>query len=178
MKITIVWETRFLSALPDWQTTGSSPRGRQAGTAAAVPIICDRSHASAVALVGCGRPGELQDWPPRLQMSPRSSSRLPIRSVHFPASTFAGRANMRSSSRLDRQLYVPRTNRRHWVHEGSTTLRLLCGTRSRQTCVIPDFRSTHSEQNWNPTFSQLFDLFHSSTSFLQLFRRARQRDVH
>ena len=27
----------------------------------------------------------------------------------IPASTFAGRANMRSSSRLDRQLYVPRT---------------------------------------------------------------------
>ena len=77
----------------------------------------------------------------------------------IPASTFAGRANMRSSSRLDRQLYVPRTKQRYWVHKGSTTPPLLCGTRSRQTCMIPDFRSTPSEQNWNPTFSQLINFF-------------------
>ena len=37
--------------------------------------------------------------------------------------------------------------------------RLPCGTRSRWTCVIPDSRSTPSEQNWNLTFSQLIDLF-------------------
>ena len=36
---------------------------------------------------------------------------------------------------------------RHWVHEGSTTPRLPCGTRSRWTCAIPDSRSTPSEQN-------------------------------
>ena len=34
---------------------------------------------------------------------------------------------------------------RHWVHEGSTTSRLPCGTRSRWTCVILDSRSTPSE---------------------------------
>ena len=60
----------------------------------------------------------------------------------IPASTFAGRANMRSSSRLDR---LPK--QRHWTHEGSTMPRLPCGTRSRWTCVIPDSRSTPSEQN-------------------------------
>ena len=37
----------------------SSPRGRQAGTATTVPIICVGGHASAVALVGFGGPGEL-----------------------------------------------------------------------------------------------------------------------
>ena len=66
----------------DWQTTGSSPRGRQAGTATTLPIICIGDHASAVTLVRCGGPGELQDRPPCLQMPPWSSSRLPIRSVH------------------------------------------------------------------------------------------------
>ena len=42
---------------------------------------------------------------------------------------------------------------RHWVHEGSTMPRLLCRTRSRQTCMIPDFRSTPSWQvgDWNIT---------------------------
>ena len=69
------------------------------------------------------------------------------------ALTFAGRANMRSSSRLDRLLYVPRTKTKTLGHEGSTTPRLPCGTRSRWTCVIPDSHSTPSEQNWNLTFS-------------------------
>ena len=41
------------------QYTGSSPRGRQVGTATNVPIICVGGHASAVALVGRGGPGEL-----------------------------------------------------------------------------------------------------------------------
>ena len=65
----------------------------------------------------------------------------------IPASTFAGRANMRSSTRLDRLLTSHEPKQRHWVHEGSTTPRLPCGTRSRWTCVIPDSRSTPSEQN-------------------------------
>ena len=56
--------------------------------------------------------------------------------------------------------YEPR--QRHWVHEGSTSLRLPCGTRSRWTCVIPDSRSTPSEQNWNLTFSWLIDFFRFS----------------
>ena len=37
----------------------SSSRGRQADPATTVPIICVGSQASEVALVGCGRPGEL-----------------------------------------------------------------------------------------------------------------------
>ena len=57
-------------------------RGPQVGTATTVPIICVGGHASAVALVGCGGPGELQARPPRLLMSPWPSSRLFIRSVH------------------------------------------------------------------------------------------------
>ena len=56
---------------------------RQAGTATTIPVIRVGNHASAVTLVGCGGPGELQDRPPRLQMPPWSSSRLPIRSVRF-----------------------------------------------------------------------------------------------
>ena len=35
------------------------PQPCQADAATTVPIICDGSHASAVALVGCGGPGEL-----------------------------------------------------------------------------------------------------------------------
>ena len=46
-----------LSALSDWQAVLRC--GRQTGTAASVPIICVGSHAWAVALVGCGGPGEL-----------------------------------------------------------------------------------------------------------------------
>ena len=48
---------------------------------------------------------------------------------------------------------------RHWAHEGFIAPRLLCGTRSRWTWVIPDSRSTPLEQNWNLTFSQLIDWF-------------------
>ena len=55
--------------------------GHWVGTATTLPVIRVGNHASAVTLVGCGGPGELQDRPPRLQMPPWSSSRLPIQSV-------------------------------------------------------------------------------------------------
>ena len=99
---------RSLSALSDWWTTGSSPRGRQDGTATTVPIIPVGGHASAVALVRRGGPGELK------------IGLLVYKCLHglapgylsdqcILASTFAGRANMRSSTSLDRLLYVPQT---------------------------------------------------------------------
>ena len=61
------------------------------------------------------------------------------------ASTVAGRDNMHSSTRLDRLVDYctsQEPKQRHWVHEGSITPRLPCGTRSLWTCVIPDSRST------------------------------------
>ena len=141
----------------------------------------------AVALVGRGGPGELQDRPPRLQMSPWPSSRY-LSDQCIPASTFAGRANMRSSSRLDRLLYVPRTKTKTLhAHEGSTTPRLQCGTRSRWTCVIPwtltpllqDKTEISLFHSWLICFSvsRSCTLLLSIYSFLFL-RRARQRDVH
>ena len=119
----------------------SCPRGRQAGTATTLPIIRVGNHASAVTLVGCGGPGDLQDRPPRLQMPPWSSSRLPIRSVH---SGF--------NFRLSRQhafIYevgpttVRPTNQIHDTGSTRVSLRLVC----RVELVIPDSRSTPLEQN-------------------------------
>ena len=64
---------------------------------------------SAAALVVCGRPGELQDPPPCLQMSSQSDVWQPVRSRSvISALTFVGRDNMRASSRLDQQLCIPR----------------------------------------------------------------------
>ena len=66
----------------------------------------------------------------------------------IPASTYAGRANMRSSSRLDRQLYVPRTKTKtlgpRGFYASSAVWKLAPG---RPAGVILDFRFTHSEQN-------------------------------
>ena len=63
------------------------------------------------------------------------------------ASTFMGRVNMRSSLQFGRQLHVPRTKTKTLgSREFYATPHLPCGTRSRRTCVIPDSRSTPSEQ--------------------------------
>ena len=90
----------------------------------------------------------IQDWPPRLQMHPWSTPGY-LSDQCIPASTFAGRDNMRSSTRLDRLLYVPRTKTKtlHGPTRVFITPRLPCGTRSRWTCVIPDSRSSPLEQN-------------------------------
>ena len=64
-----------------------------------------------------------------------------------PASTFAGRDNMRSSTRWTDYYTFHEPKPRQWAHEGFITPRLPCGTRSRWTCVIPDSRSTPLEQN-------------------------------
>ena len=88
----------------------------------------------------------------------------------IPVSTFTSRVNMRSSLRLDRQLYVPRTKTRHWVHVGSSTPRRLCGTHSRPACVILDSRFTHLERNWSLTFfSRLVLFLFSFLYFIILF---------
>ena len=100
----------------------------------------------------------------------------------IPASTFVSRANMRSSSRLDRRLYVPRTK----TDTGSARVlpRLVC-------CV----ELAPGRLAWSRTFAPLIQnkteipLFRSWLIFSFLirvlhycsfyfFRRARQRDVH
>ena len=149
--------SRLLSALPDW---GSSPRGRQAGTATTLPIIRVGNHASAVTLVGCAV--DRVNYKIGLLVYKCLHGLAPgYLSDHcVPASTFAGRDNMRSFTRgwIDYcTSHEPKP--KHWVHEGFITPRLPCGTRSRWTCVIPDSGSTPLEQNWNLTLSQLIYCF-------------------
>ena len=164
--------SRLLSALPDWQTTGSYPRGRQAGTATTFPVFRVGNHASTVTLVGCVGPGELQDRPHRLQMLPWSSSRLPIRSVRSGFQLLPVATTCVHPRRWTDYCTSHEPKPRHWAHEGFITPHLPCGTRSRWICVIPDSRSTPLEQNWNLTFSQLIDFFsvvHLCTLFCSLF---------
>ena len=92
---------------------------KQVGTATTVPIICVGGHASAVALVGFGGPGELQGRPPRLQMSPVPSSRLFIWSMLSRAVPTCAHSRGWTDYCTSHEL-----KQRHWVHEGSTTPRL------------------------------------------------------
>ena len=113
----------ILSAILDRQITSSSPCCRQAGAAASVPIICDGGHASAATLVGCGRPGELQDWPPCLQMSLWYGARLPVRSVH---SGFNFRWSRQHALILEVGLTTPHVKKNKDDQPTRVLLRLVC----------------------------------------------------
>ena len=149
-----------------------------------IPISHVRyGHASAVALVGCGGPGELQDRPPRLQMSPRPSSRLLIRSVH---SGFNFRRPYQHALILEvGPTTVRPTNQNKDTGSTRVLLRLVCRVE-----LAPGGLA------WSRTLAPLLQnkteisLFHSWLIFFRFsfmysiivysffLRRARQRDAH
>ena len=106
--------------------------------------------------------------PPRLQMSPWPSSRLFIRSVH---SGFNFRRPCQHTLILEvgpTTVRPTNQNKWHWVHEGSTTPCLPCGTRSRWTCVIPGL-SLHSFRTKLKSHFFIVDWFFFPLIFFSVF---------
>ena len=102
----------------------------------------------------------------------------------IPASTFAGRANMRSSMSLDRLLYVPRNKTktlgpRGFYYASSAVWNSLLVDLRDHGLSLHSFRTKLKSHffivDWFFSFVISCTLFFSVVLFL---RRARQRDVH
>ena len=88
--------------------------------------ISENTHASAVALVGRCGPGELYKIGLLVYKCFHGLAPGYLSDQCIPASTFASCVNMRSSSRLDRLLYVPRTKTKtlgpRWFYYASSAV--------------------------------------------------------